>query len=236
MSRLAKSSLSVAALFGAACPGSAQVLAQVPEEAGASSSSAPPLSARDTWLTTADYPLGALRRGEEGVVRFEVGIGVDGEPTRCEIVQSSGYPELDSQTCTMLMLRARFRPAMQAGKPVESSWRSSVRWMIPPTPETAPPAQEQGDLPAADHKPLDIVPGEASAQFVIGVDGRAADCQVARSGAPYKLIKPVLALCWRGQSFVPAHDAVRRPVKRTVKVRIVVETEDLPSDQGPVTP
>jgi TonB family protein len=180
--------------------------------------------------------MGALRRGEEGVVGFEVGIGVDGQPTRCEIVKSSGHPDLDSQTCTMLMLRAKFRPAMHEGKPVESSYRSSVRWMLPADAEPGPPVEQQGDLPAIDHQPLDIVPGDATAEFVVGVDGKAADCKVSRSGAPYNLVKPVLALCWRGQAFVSAHDAVRRPVKRKVKVRIVVETEDLPSEQGPVTP
>jgi len=118
--------ISLAALTMIACPGQA-AFADVP-------TSARPLENPANWITSADYPVRALRMRIEGVVGFLIAIDRLGMPSSCDITQSSNAPELDAQTCTLLLQRARFSPAHDAnGKSVASSYRSRVRWHIPQT-------------------------------------------------------------------------------------------------------
>lgn len=42
------------------------------------------------------YPLGARLRGEEGIVKVEAHVGVDGCVLDCAVVKSSGFPALDN--------------------------------------------------------------------------------------------------------------------------------------------
>jgi protein TonB len=84
------------------------------------------------WASSDDYPSGPLRREQEGVTRFRVSVGADGRVTGCEVTGSSGVPELDSATCSLVSRRGRFTPATDGeGNPTTGSWGSSVRWQIP---------------------------------------------------------------------------------------------------------
>lgn len=83
------------------------------------------------WANSNDYPTRALREEKEGVTRFRVTVGADGRVTSCDVTGSSGSPELDSTTCSLVTRRGRFNPAQQDGSPVAGSWSSSVRWQIP---------------------------------------------------------------------------------------------------------
>ncbi len=84
------------------------------------------------WANSNDYPSRALREEQEGVTRFRVSVGPDGRVTSCDITGSSGSPELDSATCSLITRRGRFTPANDGeGQPVTGSWGSSVRWQIP---------------------------------------------------------------------------------------------------------
>jgi len=66
------------------------------------------------------------------VTRFTVQVGADGRVTSCNVTGSSGTPELDSTTCSLIQRRARFNPATNGdGQAVAGSWSSSVRWQIP---------------------------------------------------------------------------------------------------------
>ena len=84
-----------------------------------------------SWANSNDYPTRALREEKEGVTRFRVTVGADGRVTSCDVTGSSGSPELDSTTCSLITRRGRFNPAQQDGSPVSGSWSSSVRWQIP---------------------------------------------------------------------------------------------------------
>lgn len=84
-----------------------------------------------SWVTTSDYPRGALRDGVEGTVGFSVTIGTNGRVQSCSITASSGNSELDDATCRNVTRRARFRPATQNGQEVAGSYASRVRWEIP---------------------------------------------------------------------------------------------------------
>jgi protein TonB len=84
------------------------------------------------WANANDYPSRALREEKEGVTRFTVQVSADGRVTNCSVTGSSGTPELDSTTCSLITRRGRFNPATNGeGQPIASSWSSSVRWQIP---------------------------------------------------------------------------------------------------------
>ncbi len=85
-----------------------------------------------SWANANDYPSRALREEKEGVTRFSVQVGADGRVTSCNVTGSSGTPELDSTTCSLIQRRARFNPATNGeGQAIPSTWSSSVRWEIP---------------------------------------------------------------------------------------------------------
>lgn len=84
------------------------------------------------WVTSDHYPAAALRQEREGTTRFRVTVSADGRVGGCEIVGSSGSPDLDAATCRQIVRSARFEPASDAqGTKVGGSWTSSVRWVIP---------------------------------------------------------------------------------------------------------
>nr|WP_255554746.1 energy transducer TonB [Sphingomicrobium sp. B8] len=84
-------------------------------------------------FTPDDYPTASLRAEEEGTVRAIVSVGTDGVPTACDVTQSSGYARLDATTCSIILERARFAPALDAeGQPVEGTYSTPpIRWEIP---------------------------------------------------------------------------------------------------------
>lgn len=89
-----------------------------------------PLGQPGYWLTSADYPRAALEAGSSAIINFRLLIGPNGMPTSCHIQQATMSAELIRQTCSMLMRRARFKPALDAqGKPVPSYYTNSVRWL-----------------------------------------------------------------------------------------------------------
>lgn len=84
------------------------------------------------WANSNDYPSRALREEIEGVVRFVVQVDEAGRVASCSITGSSGSPDLDATTCSLMQRRARFTPATDVnGAPVPGSWSSSIRWEIP---------------------------------------------------------------------------------------------------------
>lgn len=91
-----------------------------------------PLGSPGKWATSDDYPPAALREERVGVSRFRVTIGTDGRVRNCEIVASSGSPDLDRATCANVAKRARFKPATDdTGAAVSASYTSAVKWEIP---------------------------------------------------------------------------------------------------------
>jgi len=84
------------------------------------------------WVTTDDYPPGAVRAGIEGRTSFRLDVGADGKPTGCTVVTSSGSDDLDRTACRKLMSRARFKPALDAGgNPAASTYAGGVTWKLP---------------------------------------------------------------------------------------------------------
>jgi protein TonB len=76
-----------------------------------------------------DYPPESRRRGEEGVVRLLIRVNAEGEVAAVEIVASSGHPALDAAAVAAAR-RWRFRPAMQAGRPVSGTLSTAVHFRL----------------------------------------------------------------------------------------------------------
>ncbi len=84
------------------------------------------------WATTSDYPKEALRNNLAGEVRFMVIVDEQGKTRDCKVVHGSGVPMLDQTTCSLILRRARFKPARDAsGNAMVSYYVNRVRWMIP---------------------------------------------------------------------------------------------------------
>jgi TonB family protein len=95
-------------------------------------SEATPVGSPGDWLSPDDYPAVALRYSMVGKTAFKLTVDTTGKPSRCDIVESSGFDVLDRATCERLMANAKFSPAHnRAAKVVESSFSSRVRWVLP---------------------------------------------------------------------------------------------------------
>lgn len=83
-------------------------------------------------LGSEDYPADALRAEAQGDSMILWTIGLDGQPSDCCTVGSSGTPSLDAASCAAVMKRARHRPAIGAdGKPMVSHLLRTIVWRIP---------------------------------------------------------------------------------------------------------
>jgi TonB family protein len=89
-----------------------------------------------------DYPAAAVQAREEGAVGFRLTVGKDGRVAACAVTASSGSTALDSTTCQLLTVRARFRPARDyEGKPTEDSVHGRIVWRLPEPEPEPPPGQ-----------------------------------------------------------------------------------------------
>jgi|KBSMisStaDraftv2_1062788.scaffolds.fasta_scaffold06559_2 protein TonB len=77
-----------------------------------------------------DYPLEARLNHWEGTVVMDLIVNPAGKVIKCHVVETSGHPLLDNQTCWIFTNRARYRPDMDAsGHPVQTILRTPpVTW------------------------------------------------------------------------------------------------------------
>src|SRR5690606_10243530 len=78
------------------------------------SARAQPITSPASWMTNDDYPRHLAERGVRGIVNFRLMIDADGGVTACHIQQSTRPAEFDEAACKGLMLRAKFKPALDA--------------------------------------------------------------------------------------------------------------------------
>jgi protein TonB len=108
------------------------IATSTPEKPALTPKSARPRTDPGSWVSTDDYPGAALRRGEQGSVRFEVAVAPDGRVSDCRVTASSGSADLDAATCRTVSRRARFDPATDsAGARVTGTYTGSVHWVMP---------------------------------------------------------------------------------------------------------
>lgn len=94
-------------------------------------SAAEPLN-KSQWFVEAEYPVSAMREERQGVVSYDLTIGVDGKVLGC---QASGPPnsaDLEMATCEAILARARFEPATDAsGSKVVGEYSGTITWNLP---------------------------------------------------------------------------------------------------------
>jgi TonB family protein len=84
-----------------------------------------------SYFSPADYPTEALRAEHRGRAVALLAVSAGGSVSSCRIVESSGAPTLDTETCRIAQQRLRFDPALDAaGKPVASQYLLPVRWQL----------------------------------------------------------------------------------------------------------
>ena len=92
-----------------------------------------PLGADPRMLfSNEDYPAAAQKNNEQGTVRAELTIGVDGRVKDCRVIRSSNSVSLDTATCNILIRRAKFTPARDSnGNPVEDKYVTPpITWLL----------------------------------------------------------------------------------------------------------
>jgi TonB family protein len=74
----------------------------------------------------------AFEREWQGTTVFAVLVDPNGKPADCTITKSSGFEQLDKQTCWVAMKRVRFTPASDpTGQRTYGVYRSQVVWSRP---------------------------------------------------------------------------------------------------------
>ena len=81
-----------------------------------------------------DYPMEARRNLWTGAVIADLKINEHGTVDECTIVESSGHKLLDDTTCSILVKRARFKPARDKdGNAVVDTFRTpEIGWEATP--------------------------------------------------------------------------------------------------------
>lgn len=76
-----------------------------------------------------EYPRRARRKGHEGAVVVEIGVGADGEVDDIAVVESSGYDELD-ESAVAAVRTASFAPATEGGEGVRGRLRLTFEFRL----------------------------------------------------------------------------------------------------------
>jgi len=88
--------------------------------------------ARNGEFISKHYPPGALKRGEQGRVAFQLTIEPDGSIGACDVTESSGFPGLDQETCEVMVHYARLQPVRNdEGRAVRATTPGHIVWKLP---------------------------------------------------------------------------------------------------------
>jgi TonB family protein len=83
-------------------------------------------------FSTNDYPGISVRKGESGTVGVVLLIDEGGKVADCMVTETSGHAALDTQTCAVVMRRAKYTPAIgEDGKPAKGADTARIRWVMP---------------------------------------------------------------------------------------------------------
>jgi len=99
------------------------------------------------------YPEGALKRGEQGKVTFQLTIEPDGSIGKCDVTESSGSKALDGETCDIMVRFARTKPVRnEDGRAIRAKQPGFIMWKLP-----AGAAQMAQAAPASMPKPEPLI-------------------------------------------------------------------------------
>jgi len=84
-----------------------------------------------SYFNSVDYPSVAARGDATGTVALVMLVDEAGKVASCMVTQTSGYASLDAQSCALLTVRAKFKPAVVDGQPVKSGQTLRINWRLP---------------------------------------------------------------------------------------------------------
>ena len=146
-----------------------------PGTAAAGSETAPVLLSRSDLENCPNTFVSATR--VEGTTRVRALIDPSGQPTEVTVMASSGFQPLDEAAVTCFK-KARFQPAVRAGKPAQAPFEMGVKWEIPPGAQTCSPSMPIAWIvdvsvgPSPRSPAPDPTPAGASALVCGCADGR----------------------------------------------------------------
>ncbi len=89
-----------------------------------------PLESPGNWIRSSDYPRMAVDDRRSALVTFRLSVDSSGMPTACDIQRAYADTSFETITCSRLMSRARFKPALDfSGAPTPSYYVESIRWV-----------------------------------------------------------------------------------------------------------
>ena len=137
-------------------------------------------------FTGADYPEEAIRRGEEGTALVLLLIDTAGHVDTCTILETSGFPDLDQQTCKLIQAHAKFVPAKDdIGSSVFSLYRIPVTWALGHRPDVK--VNPAFDI-AINHGPPGVkLPLSMKISYFVTPDGTVTQCHPTEPEAPAEL-------------------------------------------------
>lgn len=157
-----------------------------------------------------DYPPEALRARLQGTTRYEIAVDEAGRAQTCTTIKSSGHTILDARTCSVLMRRAKFKPARDdAGIPVPGTWRHLVAWR----PVNVPDRVDR--------------PGFVGYGLTVGFDGdgRVTGCKVAPLSAISQLNAEQSDKCRSMGTAAVFTELLDQPTKSLANATFRVRTE-----------
>ncbi|HEY4940595.1 MAG TPA: TonB family protein [Rhizomicrobium sp.] len=78
--------------------------------------------------STPPYPVEARAQSHQGTVLLQLAISAQGDVMSANVVQSSGFPELDSAAVTWVVAHWKYKPALQGGVPMPSQTQAAVKF------------------------------------------------------------------------------------------------------------
>jgi hypothetical protein len=173
-----------------------------------------------SWISSGDYPWGAIVERMEGVTAVSLTVDQGGAVSSCTVTATSGSDLLDGTTCALIKMRARFEAARdRLNRPVVADYAQKVRWQLPKDADKAD-FLEFVQLLRSD--------GGVSLEIDVDVDGKGtvAACSVrASKGLPGEVTKLCDAV--RGKP-LPADGDFLRAKRLTLRASATVS--------GPVAP
>ena len=177
------------------------------------------------YVTDADYPALAIRRGEQGIAGFALDVDAAGRVSACTITQTSGSAQLDETTCRIMRERAQFTPARdRRGHAVADHVESRLRWVLP---EDDASLRARTNLASyisdADYPAAAIRAGEQGTvgfMLDIGPDGLVSNCRITSSSGSTALDEATCRIMRDRPRFRPALDSQGHPTTDQIKSRI----------------
>lgn len=89
------------------------------------------VGANPSWLTSNDYPTGALKRGQSGRLIVRLDVDATGKAQGCRVLYRVASDEFANLTCKLILKRAKFTPALdEFGKPIKSYYIRTINWLM----------------------------------------------------------------------------------------------------------